>query len=107
MSSGALDRFGPPHDDFLKLLLENWIVLPPGYSQGAPVDAAIDVEVTKPGRYRVKAKYTVSDIASKGMNNPLGAHLDKISSLPYPAWKGEVESNSISIEMVPDPAENR
>jgi len=39
------------------------------------------------------------------MNNPLGAYLDKIPSLPFPAWKREAESNPISIEIVPDPAE--
>jgi hypothetical protein len=104
-SGGAVDSSGPPHEDFTKLLLENWIVLPPGYSYGTSIDASIDVNEPNPGRYRVRAKYTVSDMDSKGMNNPLGAYLDKIPSLPFPAWKGAVESNPISIEIVPDPAE--
>jgi hypothetical protein len=103
---GAIDGWGrPPHDDFTKLLLENWMVLPPGYSYSTSVDATISVDEPKPGRYRVRAKYTVSEMDSKSMNNPLGGYLDKIPSLPFLAWKGEVESNSISIEIVPDPAE--
>jgi hypothetical protein len=105
---GAIDGWGrPPLEDFTKLLLENWMVLPPEYSYSTSVDATISVDEPKPGRYRVKAKYIVSEMDSKSMNNPLGAYLDRIPSLPFPAWKGEVESNYISIEMVPDPAENR
>jgi hypothetical protein len=103
---GAIDGWGrPPQEDFTKLLLENWIVLPPGYSYSTSVDATISVNEPKPGRYQVKARYTVSEMDSKSMNNPLGAYLDKIPLLPFPAWKGEVESNPISIEIVPDPAE--
>jgi hypothetical protein len=103
---GAIDGWGrPPHEDFTKLLLENWMVLPPGYSYSTSIDATISVDEPKPGRYRVKAKYTVSEMDSKSMNNPLGAYLDKIPSLPFPAWKREAESNPISIEIVPDPAE--
>jgi len=63
------------------------------------------VDQPRPGRYRVKARYTVSEMDSKSMNNPLGAYLEKIPSLPFQAWKGEVESSLISIEIVPDPAE--
>jgi len=102
---GAADRSGPPHEDFTKLLLENWIVLPPGYSYSTSIDASIDVDQPRPGRYRVKTRYTVSEMDSKSMNNPLGAYLEKIPSLPFQAWKGEVESSPISIEIVPDPAE--
>jgi hypothetical protein len=104
-SGGASDRFGPPREDFLKLLLENWVVLPPGYSYGCTIDATTGVELSKPGKYQVRAKYRAYEMDSKSMNNPLGAHLDKIPTLPFPAWKGEVESNAISIEIVPDPAE--
>src|SRR5712675_647426 len=75
---GAVDGWGPPHEDFTKLLLENWIVLPPGYSYSTSIDASIDVDQPRPGRYRVKAKYSVAEMDSKGMNNPLGAYLDKI-----------------------------
>lgn len=104
-SAGALDGWGPSHEDFTKMLMKNWIVLPPGYSYGTSTNAAIDVDEPRPGRYQVRAKYSVSDMGSKSMDNPLGAYLDKIPSLPFPAWKGAVESNSLSIEIVPDPAE--
>lgn len=98
--ANSVDRIGPPHEDFLKLLVENWVVLPPGYSYENSVDASSNVaELPKPGRYRIRAKYVAYDMNSTSLNNPRGAYLDRISSLPFPAWKGEVECDPVWIEI--------
>jgi hypothetical protein len=104
-SMGAADRFRPPKEDFYKLIFEYWVVLPPGYSYGTIVDltGAAFRGTLKPGRYRIAATFGAYGMGSTNMNNPLGAYLDRISSLPYDSWEDVAECKPIWVEITPAP----
>jgi len=97
---GGGDRFGFPKDDFYKLIFENWVVLFPGYSYGTTVDVMSAFSgILKPGRYRLTAKYNAFGMNSKNRNNPLGAYLDRVPSLPYVSWEGGFECKPVWMEI--------
>ena len=103
---GGGDRGWPPKEDFYKLIFENWVVLFPGHSYGTTVDityAAFRGIFLKPGRYRIEATYSAFGMGSKNMNNPLGAYLDRVPSLPYASWEGEFKCKPIWVEITPAP----
>jgi hypothetical protein len=103
--TGAADRIGPPREDFYKLLFEYWVVLPPGYSYGTTADLTYGpfIGTLKPGRYQITASYGAYGMDSKNMNNPLGAYLDRISSLPYASWEGVAVCKPIWLEITSAP----
>ena len=105
-TEGGADRFGPPKEDFYKLIFDNWIVLFPGHTYGTVVDisyGAFRGISLKPGRYRIVATYSAFDMGSTNMNNPLGGYLDRVPSLPYLSWEGEFKCKPIWVEITPAP----
>lgn len=101
-SEGAADRFWPPKEDFFKLVFEYWVVLPPGYSYGTTFDltkSGVYEFAPPPGRYQIRASYSAYGMSSKNMNNPLGAFLDKVSSLPYESWEGDFKCRPVWFEV--------
>jgi hypothetical protein len=54
-----------------------------------------------PGRYRVQGKYWSRGFLAEDINNPfLFGYFDEFKQLPYHSWIGEVETNSIWIEVL-------
>lgn len=100
---GTSDRVRPPRGEFYALLFQYWTLLPQHYSYSTSVDlsSVIYRGITKPGNYRLWVTYTVDSIRATHTNNPLGAHLDQIATLPYPAWEGSVQSNKILVSLTP------
>jgi hypothetical protein len=78
-----------------------WIALPPGHFYGGDVTmrASLFESLRKPGRYQVQGKYTSRGFLAQDINNPLLGYADELKQLPYRAWTGEVETNSIWIEV--------
>jgi hypothetical protein len=90
-------------ESFVDALVKGWIPLPPKYFYGTTVrlDEAGFYFLRKPGHYRIAGGYY-----SRGMDAPLHYNRlslspEEIEKLPYKSWKGEVEANSIWIEIVP------
>jgi len=53
-----------------------------------------------PGRYRIQGRYWSRGFLAEDINNPLLGYADELKQLPYHSWTGEVETNSIWIEVV-------
>ena len=64
------------------------------------MDASLFKHLNIPGKYRVTGQYSSRGFLVKDEGNPLGCYVDELKQLPYQAWKGTVETNSISIEVV-------
>jgi hypothetical protein len=100
-SSSAADCMADPHEAFASLLLKNWTILGAGHFYGGMVelDSAVYPQLSMPGRYVLSAKFV-----SRGLSSALcmnGVHLDaaEVAKLPYHSWEGQIESNSIQIEV--------
>ena len=52
-----------------------------------------------PGRYLIKGKYSSEGFLAEDINNPLLHYAKELKQLPYEAWVGEVETNSVWIEI--------
>jgi hypothetical protein len=60
-------------------------------------------DVKKPGRYRIKGKYSSRGFLAQDINNPLLHYAQELKQLPYEAWDGSVETNSVWIEVTGTP----
>lgn len=86
---GANNPNKPP---FSNALSRAWIALPPGYSYCKDLDT---YALRIPGVYRIAGTYT-----SHGISGELKADYgEEIRHLPYQAWEGQVETNSIWIKV--------
>lgn len=79
-----------------------WLVLPPGHFYGAEIvmDASLFDHLNIPGKYRVTGQYSSRGFLMNDEGNPLGCYVDELKQLPYQAWRGTVETNSIWMEVV-------
>lgn len=86
---------------FATLLFQHWIALEPGKFYGGEVgmDPRDFPRLRTPGRYLVKVQYRSVGFHEPGEGNPLRGREDEINKLPYKAWEGQIESNSIWIEV--------
>jgi hypothetical protein len=81
-----------------------WIAVPPQHFYGAViVMRASEFGLTTAGKYRVQAKYSSRGFLAQDINNPLAHYVLELKALPYQAWVGEVESNSIRISIADKP----
>ena len=64
---------------------------------------AYDFGLTHPGKYRIQAKYSARGFLAQDINNPLVHYAAELKLLPYQAWVGEAESNSIRINIADKP----
>jgi hypothetical protein len=97
----AGDSLNDPN--FASVLTKYWLPLPPGHFYGRVVKMYPDSfpKLDKRGRYRLKAEYSCIGFPTEGINGRgmNGRELDPEQSakLPFKAWKGKIESNSVPI----------
>jgi hypothetical protein len=78
-----------------------WIALPPRhfYGQEVAVEATWFSKLSVPGKYRIRGRYNARGFLARDINNPLLHYAEQLKQLPYDAWVGEVETNSVWIEI--------
>jgi hypothetical protein len=87
--------------DFVRVLSKYWIPLPPGHFYGRVVKMYPDSfpKLDKRGRYRLRAEYSCIGFPTSGGINGLELDPEQSARLPFKAWKGKIESNSVWIEV--------
>jgi hypothetical protein len=95
-SFGAI-RSEPPA--LIDELTRNWIGLPPRHFYGGEIviPASSFAQLSERGKYRIQGKYKARGFLAQDINNPLLAYSSDLKKLPYQAWAGEVETNSVWI----------
>ncbi len=98
------DSFSSERANYPPLLNElprYWILLPPQrfYGQEVVMRASWFNKLSIPGKYRIQGKYRSRGFLAQDINNPLLHYAEELKGLPYKAWVGEVETNSIWIEV--------
>jgi len=86
-----------------------WIALPPQhfYGQEVVMLASWYSKLSVPGKYRIQGKYRSRGFLARSINNPLLHYADELKQLPYEAWVGDVETNSVWIEVTKEPVRSR
>jgi hypothetical protein len=101
----AADCVYTAKDSFASRLVGRWSVLSTGDFYGTVVAMAPDSfpQLDTPGRWRLRGTYkSVGDLSSSHCfdSAPIGDNEQQIKGLPYEAWQGEVETNTVWIEVV-------
>jgi hypothetical protein len=102
-AASAGDSLNDPN--FASVLTKYWIPLPPGHFYGRVVKMYPDSfpKLDKRGSYRLKAEYFCIGFPTEGINgrgmNGLELDPEQSARLPFKAWKGKVESNSVRVEV--------
>ncbi len=101
---GTLDvRPADPKEEFSRAVIRDWILLPPGYYIGTTIilDPNDYKGLDKPGQYEILAQYSSMGMDAPLYYNRLRLEPEKIGQLAYKSWKGQVESNSVWITILP------
>jgi hypothetical protein len=98
------DSFSSERTSYPPLLNElprYWIAIPPQHYYGGDIvmSASSFKKLRTPGKYRIQGRYRSRGFLTRDINNPLLHYEEELKQLPYPAWVGEVETNSIWIEI--------
>ena len=106
--AAASDSFASQRSSYPPLsseLARYWIPLPPDHFYGGEValDPSWYERLLVPGRYRIQGHYSSRGFLARDINNPLLYYTPELKQLPYKAWEGEVETNSVSIEITHRP----
>jgi hypothetical protein len=82
-----------------------WIALPPNHFYGGEVvmKSSWFEKLWAPGKYRIQGNYSSRGFLARDVNNPLAHYAQELKQLPYEAWVGSVETNSIWIEVTGTP----
>lgn len=82
-----------------------WIAVPPKHFYGGEVvmKRSWFEKLKVPGKYRIQGKYSSRGFLTQDINNPLAHYSQELKQLPYEAWVGEVETNSVWIEVTNKP----
>ena len=93
------------HPPLASELSRYWIALSPGHFYGGEVVMTSDFfpVLKAPGRYRIQGKYHSRGFLAKDINNPLLQYAQELKQLPFEAWVGEIETNSVWIEITSKP----
>jgi hypothetical protein len=95
-------------DSLAVAVLKRWISLPPGSSYITSVGLSLPPSsLERPGRYRVLATYISGGIKEQYWSDCLKTTPEEIAKLPFPAWEGKADSNSIWIQIESPPAGKR
>lgn len=98
------DRFTPSPESLLRAVIKRWIALRPqsSYSVTLYLDNSSFSFLKQPGHYRIRATYRSQGIKAQVTAERLvNAKREDLASLPFPAWEGEVNSNSVWINVLP------
>ncbi len=82
-----------------------WIALPPKcfYGRELVMKSTWFEKLRVPGKYRIQGKYSSRGFLAQDVNNPLAHYAQELKELPYEAWVGSVETNSVLIEVTGTP----
>jgi len=107
MFSISGDSFGSERSTYPPLadeLPRYWIAIPPRHFYGGEVVMEASwFGLKRPGRYRIQGKYSSRGFLAQDINNPLLHYAQELKQLPYEAWVGSVETNSVWIEVTGAP----
>jgi len=99
----ASDSFSSERSTYPPLVNElprYWIAVPPHHFYGGEVVMEASwFRLKKPGRYRIQGKYSSRGFLAQDINNPLLHYAQELKQLPYEAWDGSVETNSVWIDV--------
>jgi hypothetical protein len=86
---------------FASILITNWIALAPGhfYGQKVTMDSQGFPNLKIPGKHEIRGEYISDNPFSPGVNNPLAEFRSDMQVLPYRAWEGRIDTNSVWIEV--------
>lgn len=101
----ASDCIYTAKDSFASRLLYFWTSLPEGDFYGTVVAMQPEVfpQLKTPGRWRLRGTYkSVGGLSSSHCfdSAPIADNEEQIKGLPYEAWQGEVDTNTVWIEVV-------
>ena len=98
---GVGDAIPDPNPDLAITFVKNWLTLNKSHYYGTYVDMdPIDFpQLRKPGRYRIRAKYSSRGINSVPAWNGGWLKPEDIEKLPFKAWKGTADSNFVSVQV--------
>ena len=100
VTGAPADRGEGTPEPFPNVLISNWVALAPHYTYGTIIDFRYELGVNlRPGHYKVKAILS-SDGPAALVYDDLRHYPEELAALPFPGWKGKVESNWVSIEIV-------
>ncbi len=82
-----------------------WIALPPKcfYGRELVMKSTWFEKLRVPGKYRIQGKYSSRGFLAQDVNNTLAHYAQELKELPYEAWVGSVETNSVLIEVTGTP----
>ena len=100
-SQCAADCVYKLNEDFTAALVERWLVLPAGHFYGTVIrlDSMSFPELQTIGRWCLKGKYGSTGLSSSACSQTLRSP-EKTDKLPYRAWEGMVDTNSIWVDVV-------
>ncbi|HYL46649.1 MAG TPA: hypothetical protein VEU52_06460, partial [Candidatus Limnocylindrales bacterium] len=83
-------------------LTRNWVSIPPNHFYGSIIqlDPRYYPELNTPGHYRINGRFVSEGLLSTVNYNTLAKHPEEVAHLPGKSWKGEVETNSITIHVI-------
>jgi hypothetical protein len=92
-------------DSFERRLLYRWTILPAGDFYGTVISIRPESfpQLNTPGRWRLSGTYkSIGDLASSHCwdTAPIPDNKEQIKGLPYEAWQGEVDTNTVWIEVL-------
>jgi hypothetical protein len=90
----------PSKDTFTEALVKNWVPLQPGHFYGSTLTLEQPFQ-KRPGRYKIHALLKCMGMYAPLYYNTLAQHPEEIRKLPYSAWEGIVESNTLSFQVKP------
>jgi hypothetical protein len=102
--NGAADCADNPKEDFTSRLIGRWIPLPVGHFYGVVVRMDPDSfpQLQTPGRWRLRGDYkSDGDLSSSiCVIHPTPLDPEEVARLPYKAWQGEEETNTVWINVL-------
>ena len=91
---------------FARRLVTAWTSLPAGNFYGTVISMYPDEfpQLNTPGRWRLRGTYkSTGDLSTEYCldASPVANNKELIDNLPYKAWRGQVDSNTVWIEVLP------
>jgi hypothetical protein len=92
-------------DSFARRLLSRWTILPPGDFYGTVISIHPESfpQLKTPGRWRLGGTYkSIGNLSASHCwdTAPIPDNEEQIKGLPYEAWQGEVDTNTVWIEII-------